>query len=67
MELFLGLIFGSIGGVYLFLARREHSALYLVVGALLILFPYVVSGAFLTIAIGTALTLVPIAVNRGWV
>jgi hypothetical protein len=67
MELFLGIVFGSIGGVYVFLARREHSALYLVIGALLILFPYFVSGVPLTIVIGVALSIVPVAVNRGWV
>ncbi len=67
MELFLGLVFGSIGGIYLFLARREHSAMYLVVGFALILFPYFVSGVLLTIAIGVVLSAVPIAVNRGWV
>lgn len=67
MELFLGIVFGSIGGVYVFLARREHDALYLIIGAALILFPYFVSGIALTLAIGTLLSMVPIARYQGWI
>ena len=36
MTLFLGLLFGSVGGVYLFLARREHSIEYLICGFVLV-------------------------------
>jgi hypothetical protein len=65
MTLFLGIVFGAIGGVYLALGRRNHDATYLVTGFLLMLYPYFFSNAFAIIAIGTLLAAVPIARARG--
>ena len=65
MTLFLGLIFGAVGTVYLFIARKEHDALYLIVGFLLIIYPYFVSNALLTVIIGVVLSLIPYAHSRG--
>ena len=66
MSLFLGLVFGAVGGVYLFYGRREHDALYAVVGVALILFPYFISDLFLMCAVGVALAVIPIGRVRGW-
>jgi len=40
MSLFVGLLFGAIGGVYLAYARRVHETDFLVCGVALILYPY---------------------------
>lgn len=66
MLLFLGLIFGSIGGVYVFYGRREYSASYLVCGVLLMLYPYFVSSAVLMIVVGVILAVIPHALQREW-
>jgi len=65
MTLFLGLVFGSVGTVYLIVGRKEHDPLYLVVGFLLIIYPYVFSSAIMIIAIGIVLSLIPYAHSRG--
>ena len=64
--LFLGLIFGSIGGVYVFYGRREYSASYLVCGVLLMLYPYCVSSAVLIVVVGAILAVSPHALQREW-
>jgi hypothetical protein len=66
MLLFLGLIFGSVGGVYVFYGRRQYSASYLVCGVLLMLYPYFVSSALLMIVIGVALSVIPHGLQREW-
>ena len=63
--LFLGLIFGSVGVVYLYLGRRDHEPMYLIVGVLLIIYPYLFSNLLLIILIGAVLTAIPIARARG--
>ena len=65
MMLFLGLLFGSVGTVYLIVGRKEHDPLYLVVGFLLIIYPYIFSSAIMIIAIGIVLSLIPYAHSRG--
>ncbi len=65
MTLFLGLLFGAVGTVYLIYGKREHSPLYLVVGFLLIIYPYLFSNAVLIVVIGAALTAIPIAHQKG--
>jgi hypothetical protein len=65
MTLFLGLIFGSVGTVYLIVGRKEHDPLYLIVGFLLIIYPYIFSSAILIIVIGIVLSLIPYAHSRG--
>lgn len=66
MGLLLSIIFGAIGGVYLFYGRREHEPLYLVIGAALMFYPYFVSNVPLLLAIGIALVAVPMGRKRGW-
>lgn len=66
MDLLLSLIFSSVGGVYFFIGRREREPLYLIVGALLIVYPYFVTQTALIIGIGIVLIAVPPARNRGW-
>jgi len=60
MTLFLGLLFGAVGTVYLALAKREGNVTYLFCGIALILYPYFVDGVFLTIAIGFVIAVIPI-------
>ena len=48
--LFLGLIFGAIGGVYAFYGRRKYSTPHLVCGVLLMLYPYFVPSVIFTLA-----------------
>ena len=66
MTLFLGLLFGAVGTVYLALAKKEHDATYLLCGFALIVYPYFVDGIALTIAIGIVLAAIPIARARGY-
>ena len=66
MTLFLGLLFGAVGTVYLALAKKEHDATYLLCGFALIVYPYFVDGVALTIAIGIVLAAIPIARARGY-
>jgi len=63
--LFLGLIFGAVGTVYLIYGKKEHDALFVIVGFLLIIYPYVFSNIIMIIAIGIALSLVPVARSKG--
>lgn len=65
MTIFLGILFGAVGGVYLALGRRNHDPMYLVTGFLLLVYPYLFSNAFLIIVIGIALIAFPIARSRG--
>ena len=59
MTLFLGLLFGSVGGVYLFLARREHSIEYLICGFVLVIYPYFLSNPLLIILVYSFLKAAP--------
>lgn len=66
MTIFLGIVFGAIGGVYIALGRKNHDPTYLVTGVLLVLYPYFFSSALPIVAIGMLLAAVPIAQQRGW-
>ena len=66
MTLFLGLLFGAVGSGYLVYAKRQHDALFLVVGFVLILIPYFIASALLLIVVGLCLAAVPILHARGW-
>jgi hypothetical protein len=65
MTLFLGLLFGAVGTVYLIIGRKEHDPLYLIVGFLLIIYPYIFSSVIMIIAVGVVLSLIPYAHSRG--
>ena len=65
MSLFLGLLFGSIGTVYLIYGKRQASPIHLVVGAILIVYPYLFSNAILVFLVGAILTAIPWARHRG--
>ena len=65
MTLFLGLIFGAVGTVYLILGKKGHDPLYLIIGFLLIIYPYVFSSAIMIVVIGIGLSLIPYAHSRG--
>ncbi len=66
MNLFLGLLFGAVGSGYLVYAKRQHSALFLVVGVVLIALPYFIANAVLMVVVGLCLAAVPILQVRGW-
>ena len=65
MILFLGLIFGAVGTVYLIYGKKQHDTMYLVIGFLLIIYPYVFSSAIAIIVIGVILSLIPYAHAKG--
>lgn len=64
MQLLAGIITGAIGTAYLVYAKRQYNAPFAIAGGLLILYPYLVSGALLTIVIGIALALAPFVYER---
>ncbi len=66
MILFLGLIFGSIGTVYMIYGKRESSPIHIIVGAILVVYPYLFSNAILVFIAGVILTAIPYARQRGW-
>jgi len=65
MTLLLGLLFGSIGTVYLIYGKRQSSPIHLVVGAILIVYPYLFTNAILVFVAGVILTAIPYARHRG--
>jgi ABC-type dipeptide/oligopeptide/nickel transport system permease component len=67
VTLFLGLLFGSIGGVYAFYGRRNYSASHLICGVLLMIYPYFVPGTLLIILVGIVLMAIPIAIAKEWI
>ena len=46
--------------------RRQHEPWYLVIGFALIIYPYFISGVFLTLLIGALLLLLSIGKQREW-
>jgi hypothetical protein len=67
MELFLDLLFGAVGTVYLGIARRERDVTYLITGFVLIGYPYFVSNLFLIVVIGVVVGAYPILHARGMI
>ena len=66
MTLFVGLLFGAIGGVYLAYGRRVHETDFLVCGVALIVYPYFFSSVPLIVIVGAVIAMIPIARRRGW-
>jgi ABC-type uncharacterized transport system permease subunit len=67
MSLFVGLLFGAVGGVYLAYARRVHEADFLVCGVVLMVYPYFFSNVILIVIVGAIIAMIPIARRRGWI
>ena len=67
MSLFVSLLFGAIGGVYLAYARRVHEVDFLVCGIALMVYPYFFSNILLIVVIGVVVAMIPIARRRGWI
>ncbi len=67
MALFLSLIFGAVGTVYLFHGRREQDLLFLFTGFVLIIYPYFFSSALLIVGVGLVVAAVPLARHYGWI
>jgi len=66
MTLLLGLVFGVIGSAYIVYGKRQHKPWFLVIGFALIIYPYFISSAPLTILVGVILVLLPIAKHKEW-
>ncbi|HSY48823.1 MAG TPA: amino acid transport protein [Thermoanaerobaculia bacterium] len=65
MTLFLGLLFGTIGTVYMIYGKRQSSVIHIIVGAILIVYPYLFTNALLVFIAGVILTAIPYAHHRG--
>jgi hypothetical protein len=65
VTLLFGLLFGSIGTVYMIYGKRQSSVIHIVVGAILVVYPYLFSNAILVFAAGVILTAIPYAHQRG--
>jgi hypothetical protein len=63
----LGMLFSAIGAGYFLYGRKERSSLYLLLGVLLVAYPYFVSSLVLLLLIGVLLSAVPVAIHRGWI
>lgn len=66
VTLLFGLLFGAIGSAYIVYGKRHFEPSYVVAGFALIVYPYFVSSALLTLLIGIVLILLPIARQREW-
>lgn len=58
-QLFLGVLFGSIGLAYFIYGKKQRSVVPLVSGLALMAFPYFVSSTTLIVLIGAALATLP--------
>ena len=67
MIFFFGLLFGSIGTIYMIYGKRMASSIHIVVGAILVVYPYLFSNALLVFLAGVVLTGIPYARLRGWI
>ncbi len=65
LKIFLEILFGAVGGVYLALGRRNYDATWLVCGFLLLVYPYFFDSLPLILLIGSALCAAPIARDKG--
>jgi hypothetical protein len=57
--LWLGMLFGAFGLGYFIYGKRQQSPIALASGVLLMVFPYFVPSAWLTVLIGAALLALP--------
>jgi hypothetical protein len=61
---FWGMIFGAFGMGYFVYGKGQSNFVLMIIGALLCVFPYVVSGLWPTVGVGAALTLLPWFLRR---
>lgn len=54
-----GLLFGSVGFGYFLYGKKQRAVVPLVCGLALMVFPYFIANAFLLVAIGIVLAVVP--------
>ena len=66
MSLFLGLLFGAVGSGYVIYGKRQHDALFLIVGFVLIVSPYFIATPILVVAVGVCLVALPVLRTIGW-
>jgi len=66
MNLFLGLLFGAVGSGYVLYGKRQHNALFLIVGFALIVYPYFIASPILVVLVGLCLAAVPVLHAQGW-
>ena len=64
MALLLNILFGAVGTAYLVYAKRQYNAPFAIAGALLVVFPYFISSAILTLIVGAVLAVAPFAIER---
>jgi hypothetical protein len=67
MSLFLGLLFSTVGVLFLVIGKRTYSTLYIICGALLIVVSYVIDNVVALALLGVVISAVPFVVSRGWV
>lgn len=60
---FWSLMFGAIGGGYLIYGKNQQNVLMMGLGLTLCVFPYFVTSLVLLLAIGIALSLVPLFIR----
>ena len=58
-QLFLAMIFGAIGLGFLAYGKKQRAVVPLLVGIVLLIFPYFVANVYILAAIGTALVVLP--------
>jgi hypothetical protein len=61
---FLDILFGAIGSAYLIYAKRQYSAIFLIAGFVLIIYPYFVSNAIVCALIGIVFAAVPFIAQK---
>ena len=66
MGLFVSLLFGLIGSAYLVYGKRQGETWFIFTGFVMLIFPYFLSNVALSLLVGTALMLFPVAKLNGW-
>jgi len=66
MNLFVGLLFSSVGGVLMVYGKRQHESLFLVSGFVLAVYPYFVTNTILIVIVGLILIAIPVARHKGY-
>jgi len=67
MYLLAGLLFSSIGGVFLIVGKRTYSTPYLVCGAVLLIASYLIENALVLMLVGSVVCAIPYGISRGWI